>query len=144
MLYLERLAEIKMNKIILIVEDDALISRMYQKILSTDGYKVEVAINGEEGLQKAREIKPTLILLDIMMPKLNGLDMLKDLKAIPETEKIPVVILTNLNGMADAERALAEGAVKYIVKSDYKPKEVFEIVKQILAGYTRNEIPEVN
>jgi DNA-binding response OmpR family regulator len=64
MLYLERLAEIKMNKIILIVEDDALISRMYQKILSTDGYKVEVAINGEEGLQKAREIKPTLILLD--------------------------------------------------------------------------------
>ena len=127
---------------ILIVEDDALIIRLYQKVFTSQGYEVETAINGEEGLAKARSVKPDLILLDIMMPKLNGLEMLRQLKAIPDVEKIPVVVLTNLSGDADAETALQEGAVKYIVKSDYKPKEIFNIVDGIMAGYTRGEIPK--
>ena len=127
---------------ILIVEDDALIIRLYQKVFTSQGYEVETAINGEEGLAKARSVKPDLILLDIMMPKLNGLEMLRQLKAIPDVEKIPVVVLTNLSGDADAETALKEGAVKYIVKSDYKPKEIFNIVDGIMAGYTRGEIPK--
>lgn len=103
---------------------------------------METATNGEEGLAKARSVKPDLILLDIMMPKLNGLEMLRQLKAIPDVEKIPVVVLTNLSGDADAETALQEGAVKYIVKSDYKPKEIFNIVDGIMAGYTRGEVPK--
>src|SRR3972149_1477320 len=127
---------------ILIVEDDALIIRLYQKVFTSQGYEVETAINGEEGLAKARSVKPDLILLDIMMPKLNGLEMLRQLKAIPDVEKIPVVVLTNLSGDADAETALKEGAVKYIVKSDYKPKEIFNIVDGIMAGYTRGEVPK--
>lgn len=128
---------------IVIVEDDLLISRMYQKIFSSGGHQVEVANDGEEGLEKIRTFKPDLVLLDIMMPKLNGLDLLKQLKSIPEMAKTPVVVLSNLAGTADAETALSEGAVKYIMKSDYKPKEVYEIVKGILAGYTRNEVPKV-
>ncbi|OGF99122.1 hypothetical protein A2Y99_02610 [Candidatus Gottesmanbacteria bacterium RBG_13_37_7] len=127
--------------VILIVEDDPLMSRMYQKIFSFEGYQVETATDGEQGLEKARNLKPTLILLDIMMPKMNGLQVLEKLKADPDLKKIPVVMLTNLAGSQDAETALSKGAVKYIVKSEYEPKQVTNMVKEILAGYTRNEVP---
>lgn len=126
---------------ILIVEDDPLMSRMYQKIFSFEGYDVVMAGDGEEGLEKIRELKPTLVLLDVMMPKLNGLQVLEKLKLDPETKAIPVVMLTNLAGQQDAETALAKGAVKYIVKSEHEPKEIANIVKEILAGYTRNSVP---
>lgn len=126
---------------LLIIEDDPLMSRMYQKIFSFEGYAVELAGDGEEGLAKVRTVNPTLILLDIMMPKLNGLEVLDRLKADPELKAIPVVILTNLAGQQDAETALAKGAVKYIIKSEYDPKQVADLVKEILAGYTRNEVP---
>lgn len=126
---------------ILIVEDDPLMSRMYQKIFTFEGYDVETAADGEEGLLKVKSVKPTLVLLDIMMPKLNGLEVLDRLKSDPETKGIPVVMLTNLAGQQDAEKALAKGAVKYIIKSEYDPKQVANMVKEILAGYTRDEVP---
>lgn len=129
---------------ILIVEDDPLMSRMYQKIFTFEGYEVDMAGDGEEGLEKARSGKPTLMLLDIMMPKMNGLQVLEKLKADPETKSIPVVMLTNLAGQQDAETALSKGAVKYIVKSEYDPKQVANMVKEILAGYTRNEVPSTS
>ncbi len=127
---------------VLVVEDDALMSRMYQKIFSFEGYEVEMAGDGEEGLEKAKTVKPTIVLLDVMMPKLNGLQVLEKLKMDPDTKSIPVVMLTNLAGQQDAETALTKGAVKYIVKSEHEPKEVADMVKEILAGYTRNEVPE--
>jgi CheY-like chemotaxis protein len=126
---------------ILIVEDDPLMSRMYQKIFTFEGYEVEMAADGQEGLDKAREVKPTLMLLDVMMPKLNGLQVLEKIKADPETKAIPVIMLTNLAGEQDAEGALSKGAIKYIIKSEHDPKEVADMVKEILAGYTRNEVP---
>lgn len=126
---------------ILIVEDDPLISRLYEKIFTFEKYDVSLAENGEEGLEKARTEHPTLILLDIMMPKMNGLEVLDKLKADPALKTIPVVMLTNLAGDKDAETALTKGAVKYIIKSEYDPKQIAEMVKQILAGYTRDEIP---
>ena len=127
---------------ILITEDDPLMSRMYQKIFTFEKFEVELAANGEEGLEKARKVKPTLILLDVMMPKMNGLEVLEKLKADPETKAIPVVMLTNLAGQQDAETAMSKGAVKYIIKSEHEPKEVADMVKEILAGYTRNEVPK--
>ena len=127
---------------ILIVEDDSLLSRMYQKIFESEKYDVVMAKDGQEGLDQARREKPVLILLDIMMPRMNGLQVLEKLKGDKETKEIPVVILTNLAGEHDAERALSLGAVKYIIKSQYRPKEVEEMVRGIIAGYTRNEIPE--
>ena len=127
---------------ILIVEDDPLMSRMYQKIFKFEGYEVEMAGNGEEGLEKAKKEKPTLILLDVMMPKMNGLQTLEKLKLDSDTKAIPVIMLTNLAGQQDAETALAKGAVKYIVKSQYEPKQVTNMVKEILAGYTRDEVPK--
>ena len=127
---------------ILIIEDDPLMSRMYQKIFGFEKYEVEVASDGQDGLDKARSNNPTLILLDVMMPKMNGLQVLDSLKADPKTKAIPVVMLTNLAGQNDAETALSKGAVKYIIKSEHEPKEVADMVKQIIAGYTRNEVPD--
>lgn len=126
---------------VLIIEDDPLMSRMYQKIFTFENYEVEMAADGEEGLAKVASAKPTVILLDVMMPKMNGLQVLDKLKADPNTKAIPVVMLTNLAGQQDAETALAKGAVKYIIKSEQDPKQVADQVKQIIAGYTRNEIP---
>lgn len=127
---------------ILIVEDDSLMLRMYQKIFTLEKYEVEVATNGEEGIEKTKATNPTLILLDVMMPKMNGLQALEKLKANPDTAKIPVVMLTNLAGQQDAEEALLKGAVKYIVKSEHDPKEIVAMVKEILAGYTRDQVPQ--
>lgn len=129
---------------VLIVEDDPLMSRMYQKIFTFEGYEVVTGMDGEEGLEKAKTEKPTVILLDVMMPKMNGLQVLGKLKLDPDTKATPVIMLTNLAGQQDAESALAKGAVKYIVKSEYEPKEVAAMVKEILAGYTRNEVPTTN
>jgi two-component system, OmpR family, phosphate regulon response regulator PhoB len=127
---------------VLIVEDDPLMSRMYQKIFTFEKYEVELAGNGEEGLAKAASFKPTIILLDVMMPVMNGMQVLEKLKANEQTKRIPVVMLTNLAGQSDAEQALAHGAVKYIIKSEHDPKEVSVMVKEIIAGYTRSDIPQ--
>jgi CheY-like chemotaxis protein len=123
---------------VLIVEDDPLISRMYQKIFTFEKFEVEVAANGEEALAKVTSFNPELVLLDVMMPKMNGLQVLELLKAQDSTKNIPIVMLTNLAGQQDAETALAKGAVKYIIKSEYEPKQVVEMVKEVLAGYTNS------
>jgi len=128
---------------ILIVEDDPLMSRMYQKIFTFEGFETILAGDGEQGLEMIKKEKPNLILLDIMMPKMNGLQVLEKIKLDPETKAIPVVMLTNLAGQQDAETALTKGAVKYIVKSEYDPKQVTNMVKEILAGYTRDQVPTV-
>ena len=126
---------------ILVVEDDPLMSRMYQKIFTFEKYDVEMAGDGQEGFEKAKTVKPNLIMLDVMMPKMNGLETLDKLKIDPDTKSIPVVMLTNLAGQKDAETALSKGAVKYIIKSEHEPKEVADMVREILSGYTRDEVP---
>ena len=132
-----------MAKILLIVEDDPLMSRLYQKIFTFEKYSVESAGDGLEGLEKARTVKPMLILLDVMMPKMNGLQVLDKLKADPDTKDIPVVVLTNLASEKDAETALLKGAVKYIVKSEHEPKEIVAMVKEIIAAHSRDDVPVV-
>jgi CheY-like chemotaxis protein len=126
---------------VFIVEDDPLMLRMYQKIFTFEKYEVDTAGDGEEALTKIAASNPTIILLDVMMPKMNGLQVLERLKADPVTRNIPVIMLTNLAGQQDAETALSKGAVKYIIKSEHEPKEIADMVKEIIAGYTRNDIP---
>ena len=131
---------------ILITEDDPLLVKMYADAFRNFGYDVETAFDGEDGLKKlkAMEPKPTVILSDVMMPKMNGLDMLKKIKEDPGLKHIPVVMLTNLGGEDDAKRGLELGAVTYLVKSEYTPKEIVEKMKEIIAGYSRNKaVPEV-
>lgn len=126
---------------VLIIEDDQLIQRMYDKIFSFEKYEVITASDGEEGLEKARTTKPTIILLDVMMPKMNGMEVLEKLKLDPDTKAIPVIMLSNLAGENDVETALSKGAVKYIIKSEYDPKEVADMVEEVIKGYTRDAIP---
>jgi len=129
---------------ILIVEDDPLMLRMYQKIFTFVKHEVDTAKDGEEGLLKVQSFNPTVVLLDIMMPKMNGLEVLEKLKSNSATYAIPVVMLTNLAGQQDVETALSKGAVKYIIKSEHEPREVANMVEEVIVGYTRNIIPTPN
>lgn len=121
-----------MSKVLLLIEDDPLMLRLYRKIFELEGYEIELAAGGQEGLDKAKSDKPTLVLLDIMMPKMDGFEVLGKLKEDPETKDIPVVVLTNLAGTQDAKKAMEMGASKYIIKSEQDPKEVAILVKEIL------------
>lgn len=117
---------------ILIVEDDKMISRLYKKALELSGYQVVLANNGKEGLDRLKENSPDLILLDIMMPVMNGMEFLKSIKENSKTKKIPVVVLTNLAGRHDAEHAISQGSIKYIIKSEHDPSAVVKIIGETL------------
>jgi len=114
---------------ILIVEDDQTIATMYSVSLQNDGYAVAVAENGEQGLTLARAQRPGVILLDIIMPKMDGFSMLKELKSDEATKGIPVVLLTNLGQDEDKARGEELGASEYLVKTDYTPRQVSEKIK---------------
>lgn len=131
-----------MNKILLI-EDDEFMVRMYQRVFSLEGYDVQIAVDGLEGLEKAKSFQPDIILLDVMMPNLNGLQTLEKLKQDPQTKGYPVIMLTNLVNKQDAEYSLKIGAIKYLIKSDYNPKEVLEIVRQCLNERAPQDNPAI-
>jgi len=116
---------------ILLVEDEELLRKMYRKKLEL-AFEVETAADGEEGLAKAREFKPDLILLDIVMPKLNGIGVLKKIKADPVINWIPVVMLTNLATGAAIQECLEAGSQGYIIKSDSTPSKLLQEVKKFL------------
>lgn len=124
---------------LLLVEDDALLTRLYQKRFTKDGHTVITARDGEEGLELIGKEQPDLVLLDIMMPKLSGLEMLERIKANPETRSVPVVVLTNLAGEEEQARAFELGAVAYIVKSSHDPVQIAAKVHEILAASTRDK-----
>lgn len=117
---------------ILIVEDDPFLLKMYQKKFQVEGFEVEVAEDGVAGLEKMASFAPDLVLMDIMMPKLNGLEAIQKAKADPTTAKIPILVLTNLSTSTDAEAAVKKGAVGFLVKSDYTPSQVITKVKSVL------------
>lgn len=120
------------SKSILIVDDDLTLREMYEERLKAEGFAVDAAQDGEEALQKAKTDKPNLILLDIMMPKINGLDVLKMLKADDDTKHIPVLLLTALIQDIDRTKGLTSGADDYIVKSETMPGEVIDKIKKTL------------
>jgi len=121
------------QKHILIVDDDPLISRMYQKKLSQDGYAVETAENGEAAINSVGKSMPDLILLDVMMPKMNGVETLKAIKSDPRIKDIKVIFLTNLGDkQEDIENAKKLGALEYLVKSQISLKDLSAKVNEIL------------
>jgi adenylate cyclase len=126
---------------ILLVEDDPIISEMYHTAFKFDNFDVQTAADGEAGLALVKSWQPKLVLLDIMMPKMNGLEVLKIMKQDEALKNIPVIVLSNLSDRHDAETALALGAVKYIIKAEHTPKAVTDMVKEIMAAYTRDDIP---
>jgi len=117
---------------ILLAEDDIILSELYTERLKQEGFNVIHANNGEEALQFVAEYSPSLIILDIMMPKMNGLDVLKNLKANSETANIPVIIVTALVQEIEKLNKIMTQADAYIVKSEVLPGEIIEEVKKRL------------
>jgi DNA-binding response OmpR family regulator len=118
---------------LLLVEDDVTLVKMYERKFLSDGYEVKIAYDGEEGLEKVAKEKPDLVLLDIMLPKLDGLALFKKMRSQPETISTPVILLTNF-GQEDAIfECFKLGAIDYLVKADVTPQQVVDKVEKFLA-----------
>ncbi len=120
------------QKKILIIEDDFFVRDLYSRELTREHFAVEAAADGSEGLAKAGEVKPDLILLDIMLPKISGLEVLKKLKEKEETKNIPVVLITNLGQDTVIREGFSLGAIGYLIKAAYTPTQIIEEVKKFL------------
>lgn len=118
---------------ILLVEDDSFISGMYQKKLSMMGYKVRISPDGEGGWTELKKEKPDLLLLDVVLPKKDGFEILTDIRKDPELKDMLVVLLTNLGQKPDVQKGLELGADDYIIKAHFTPTEVVEKIEKILA-----------
>ena len=119
-------------KKILFIEDESALQKTFGDVLKQEGYEMISSLNGEVGLRLAKDRKPDLILLDLILPKMNGFEVLKELKAAPETKDIPIIVLTNLEGVADVDKAIELGATTYLVKAQYSLEEVVEKIKKAL------------
>jgi len=126
------MADAKSKVKVLIVDDDAFLSGIYATKLELEGFAVVSARDGEEGLKAAAKEKPDMILLDVLMPKLDGFEVLKRLKADDALKGTPVIMLTNLGQKEDVEKGLSEGAVDYLIKAHFVPAEAVAKIKKIL------------
>jgi len=119
-------------KKILIIEDDSFLSEMYSTKLIQEGFETEIAINGKQGMDKIKNIKPDLILLDIVLPKMDGFEILESVKKDSKLKNIPIVLLTNLGQKNEIEKGLLLGADEYIIKAHFTPTAVVTKIKEIL------------
>lgn len=118
---------------IAIVEDDQVISQMYRIKFEADGFDVETAENGKLGLDLVQEMKPNIVLLDLMMPEMNGDEMLALMRNSDWGKDIPVIILTNMGEAEVPKEVMDMGVKKVILKADMTPKQVVDLVKEQLA-----------
>ena len=121
-----------MAKKILIIEDDEFFRELVAKKLSVSGFAVSESVDGKKGLERARDLKPDLILLDLLLPKMDGYEVLSLLKGDPKTAQIPVVILSNLSSTSDIEKGLKLGASDFLIKSQFASEEIIEKINTFL------------
>lgn len=124
---------LKNMKKILFIEDESALQKSLGELLRKKGYEVISALDGEAGLKLAKETNPDLILLDLILPKIHGLKILEQLKSMAETKDIPVIVLTNIEGSAEIERAIELGAKTYLVKANYNLEDVAEKIITVLS-----------
>ena len=122
----------KIMKTILFIEDEPALQKTVGQFLEKEGYQTKSALDGEICLSLAKKFKPDLILLYLILPKKDGFEVLKELKKDEKTKNIPIIILTNLEGGTDVEKALSMGATTYLVKANYELEEVVKKIKQNL------------
>jgi len=118
--------------VVLIVEDEAIFRVVFTGVLKGNGYTVHEAINGEEGLELAKSVKPEVILLDLVLPKLNGFEVLKVLKQNKDTSNIPVIVLSVLGEEDKMQMAFSLGANDYMIKGDKSPKAVIDKIEMLM------------
>ncbi len=121
-----------MPKTILIVEDDEFLRELIIRKLTEEGFKVSQAIDGEEGIKKIKEEKPDLVLLDLILPGIDGFEVLAKVKEDSSLISIPVIILSNLGQKEDVEKGLKLGAVDYLIKAHFTPGEIIDKIKAVL------------
>ncbi len=121
-----------MSKTILFIEDEEALQKSISVMLKKDGYEVLSAMDGETAVKYAKEKEYDLVLLDLILPKLNGFEILKELKSDEKKKDIPVLIVTNLETSADIQKALDLGATNYLVKSNYNLDEIIKKIKSAL------------
>ena len=119
-------------KKILFIEDESALQRAVTQVLSDAGYKTFSAMDGDSGIELAKKEVPDIILLDLILPRRNGFDVLAELKKDPATAAIPVIVLTNLEDSDDIEKVLALGAMTYLVKTNYNLEEIMGKIKGII------------
>ena len=117
---------------ILLIEDETALQKTFGDILKQEGYETRSALDGQTGLEMAKAEKPDLILHDLVLPKMHGFEVLQTLKKDPATQDIPIIILTNLEGTGDVEKALELGATTYLIKANYTLEEVVTKIKKAL------------
>ncbi|HEA84566.1 MAG TPA: response regulator [Candidatus Wildermuthbacteria bacterium] len=121
-------------KQILFIEDESALQKTIGESLRQEDFEVLSALDGEIGIRTAKEKLPDLIILDLVLPKKDGFEVLEDLKKGEETKNIPVVVLTNLEDLKGIQRAIDLGATTYLVKSNYRLDEVVEKIKGVLSS----------
>lgn len=119
-------------KKILLVEDDPFLIDIYTTKLKEAGFSTEVAIDGEEAIRKMKEKKLDLVILDIVLPQLDGWTILKKIKSEPKLKNLKVIILSNLGQKEEVEKGMNLGAIKYLIKAHYTPSQVVEEIKKII------------
>lgn len=122
-----------MPKKILIIEDDRFLRELMSRKLLNLGYDVALAVDGEDGLNKIAEVRPDIALLDLIMPGMNGFEVLEKAKSNPEISDIPIIVLSNLGQREDIDRALELGALDFMVKAHFTPQEIMEKVEKIFS-----------
>ncbi len=118
-----------MKKTILIIEDDKFLRELIGRKLIKEEYKIIESIDGEGGIKIAKEKKPDLILLDLILPGIDGFEVLVQIKNNPSLSQIPVIILSNLGQQEDIEKGLKLGAIDYLIKAHLTPGEIIEKIK---------------
>jgi len=119
-------------KKILVVEDDKFLRELIVQKLIKEGYETSEAVDGEQGIKKVKEEKPDLVLLDLILPGIDGFEVLSQKREDPSVVQIPVIVLSNLGQKEDVERGLKLGAVDYLIKAHFTPGEIIEKIKNIL------------
>lgn len=117
---------------VLLVEDDKMIIDMYTLKFTQEGYEVVQAENGKDAVALAKTVNPDIILLDIILPQMDGFSVLKEIKADPNVKDVPVILLTNLGQDGDVKKGLELGATDYLIKANYTPSQVVDKVKSVL------------
>ena len=121
----------RMSKRIMIAEDDQFLANAYRVKLEKENFEVSVVDQGQELLDKVKDFKPHLILLDLVMPIMDGFEALKTLKANKDTKNIPVLITSNLGQQTDLDKSMKLGAIDYIIKSNVSIKDIVKKVKKL-------------
>ncbi len=114
---------------VLIIDDDQSMQALYQRILVLEGFDVKVAPGGVAGLEQVQTFQPDIILLDMMMPGVNGLEVLGKLKADEKTKNIPVIVMSNYSELNITTHAMQLGANQYLIKSDTEPSELVSVIR---------------